>query len=110
MTMNEKMLEGIESIALEMRVELNGIKQLAYLIEDELFGRIYPEQAYTDNFEHFQALYHMMTNALYKFEGEFSLLTGNDETPYYEAICKRPEELREINKWWSAPRKVGKAV
>lgn len=100
----EKKLNEIEDIALEMRVELDGIKRLACLIEEELFGGRSPEKCYTDYFEHYQALFHMMTNALCKFEGEFALLTGEEETHYYKCIAQRPDKLRQISKWWNTPR------
>lgn len=105
--MPERILDQIEDVALEMRVELDGIKRLAHLIEEDLFSSTSPSKNYTQDFEHYQALYHMMANALYKFEGEFSLLTGGDETHYHKCISQRPDKLREINHWWNTPQKDG---
>ncbi len=102
-TKEKRILDEIEDIALEMRVELDGIKRLATMLEDELFGGRSPEKCYADAFEHYQALFHMMTHALYKFEGEFALLTGEEETHYYKCITQRPDRLRRISKWWNAP-------
>jgi len=101
---DSKVLDKIEDIALEMRVELDGIKRLAHLIEEDLFSSTSPDKNYSQDFEHYQALYHMMTSALYKFEGEFALLTGGDETHYHKCISQRPDKLREINNWLNKPR------
>jgi len=49
----------------------------------------------------------MMTNALYQFEGEFSLLSGDGETPFFKSMVQRAEKLREINEWRNAPQKGG---
>lgn len=108
----EKKIAEIGSVGFDMLVELNGILMLADTIDGELFGgREADEMKYRVDYPRLQALNNMLRNALYKFEGEFSLLIGEDETPYYEAVTqRRPGELREINEWWHTPRKVGKAV
>ena len=106
----EKMLDQIEDVALEMRVELNEIIQLSDTLWHELFEGVKPEKVYEYDYKRLQALHHMMWNALHKFEGEFSLLTGDGETAGYKFHAQRPEMLREINEWWNAPYKKGKAV
>ena len=106
----EKMLDQIEDVALEMRVELNEVIRLSDTIWHELFEGLKPEGAYERDYKRLQALYHMMWNALQRFEGEFSLLTGDGETAGYKFHAQRSEMLREINQWWNAPYKKEKTI
>ncbi len=106
----EKMLDQIEDVALEMRVELNEILCLSDTVLHEIFESVKPGDVYERDYKRLQALYHMMWNALHKFEGEFSLLTGDGETAGYKFHTQRPDMLREINEWWNAPYKRGGAI
>ena len=107
---DSKVLCEIEDIALEMRVEIDSISRLADTLWDELFDELEPSETYRCKYIQLQAVFHMMTEALHKFNGEFSLLTGGGETHYYKCIAQRPDRLRAIDHYLSTPRKVGKAV
>ena len=97
-------LLDIKNAMFELSNELDDVKQLVSFLEEELFGKNKPGEAYAGNYRQLQAIFHTMSNLLYKFESEFSLLQGEEETQFTRCDRERMEELRKFGERLNKPR------
>lgn len=98
-------LGEIREILYELGCELDDVKQLAAFLEEELFGKNKPGGSYAGNYRQLQAIFHVMSNLLYKFDSEFSLLQGEGETQFTRYDRERMDELHRIGERWNTPRR-----
>lgn len=103
LTIDSNELWEIRNVLYELLCELEDVKQLASFLEEELFGKNKPGESYAGNYRQLQAIFHVMSNLLYKFDSEFSLLQGEGKTQFTRYDRERMDALHRIGERWNTP-------
>lgn len=105
LTIDSNELWEIRNVLYELACEMEDVKQLASFLDEELFGKNKPGESYAGNYRQLQAIFHVMSNLLYKFDSEFSLLQGEGETQFTRYDRERMDALHRIGERWNTPRR-----